>query len=519
MNSALPNLLQSVRRLAQAAGERCAIEFEGAAISYRALDRAASRVGSRLATRLPPQSRVAWLDFNTPAFFELYLGALKARCTLVAVNARLAPPEVEYILCDAEARCLFVGAEHYALVEAIESRLPQDLEIVALDGGHGRWPAYADWRAAGAESDGLLVPPPDDDVIQLYTSGTTGHPKGVCHTHRTWGEAVRALQSIGWAAFEPDSVCLASLPLFHVAGFNPACIALLTGGRVVLQRKVEPMAMLEALAKRDVTVTLLVPAALLALVTAARGRSLGFPKLRCITYGASPIAPDLLREARELFTCDFQHMYGLTENWGVGTCLVPAMHDPKLGKLESCGLPYAGCELRVIDAQGRDAAVGEVGEIVMRSPWVMREYWRQPQATAATVRDGWLWSGDAGCRDADGYVYIRDRVKDMIKSGGENVYPAEVENALYGHPAVADVAVIGIPDERWGEAVTAVVVLRPGASFDEADLLAHARARIGGYKVPKSVRVVAELPRNASGKILRRVLREQFWQGRRHRVN
>ena len=203
----------------------------------------------------------------------------------------------------------------------------------------------------------------------------------------------------------------------------------------------------------------------------------------------------------------------------MGTHLPASMHEPALGKLRSVGQPYDGLELRIEDAEGKTLGPGEVGEIVMKSPWVMRGYWRNQAATDATVCDGWLHSGDAGYVDADGFVYIVDRVKDMIVSGGENVYPAEVENALHGHPAVQDVAVIGVPDERWGEAVKAIVVLRPGMTLDAAELIRYAREKIGGYKVPKSVDVVAELPRNASGKVLRRELREKYWAGRDRRVN
>jgi acyl-CoA synthetase (AMP-forming)/AMP-acid ligase II len=186
------------------------------------------------------------------------------------------------------------------------------------------------------------------------------------------------------------------------------------------------------------------------------------------------------------------------------------MHDPALGKLKSCGKPQAGCEIKVVDEGGRERPVGEVGEIIMRGAWIMRGYWNRADATQKAIREGWLWTGDAGYVDADGFLYIHDRVNDMIKPGSENVYPAEVENALFGHPAIADAAVIGVPDERWGEAVKAVLVLKPGATLDIADIERHVRERIAGFKVPRSFEVVPSLPRNASGKVLRRQLREQF---------
>jgi acyl-CoA synthetase (AMP-forming)/AMP-acid ligase II len=252
-----------------------------------------------------------------------------------------------------------------------------------------------------------------------------------------------------------------------------------------------------------------VPALILAMLNLPT-RPKALPALRSLGYGASPIPQDVLARARELFACPFDHLYGMTENVGVATMLPSAMHNPELGKLKSCGKPYPGCEVKVVDERGNEVPAGTVGEIVTRSAWTMRGYWNNDRATAETIRDGWLHTGDAGYFDADGFLYIHDRVKDMIKTGGENVYPAEVENAIFGHPAVADAAVIGVPDARWGEAVKAVLVLKPGATFDAADMDAHLRTRIGGFKIPKSYEIVTALPRNASGKVLRRHLREQF---------
>jgi len=309
------------------------------------------------------------------------------------------------------------------------------------------------------------------------------------------------------------------MPLFHVAGFSPACVTLMHGGTIVLMRRIDPHEILTLLETERISTTILVPAVILAVVHAAQGRRFAFPHLRALLYGASPISQELLRQARALFGCGFFHLYGQTENGGAATCLPASGHDPALGKLRSCGRPYAGVELKILDPEGNVVATGEVGEIAVRSAGVMRGYWKQDEATRATIRDGWLLSGDAGYVDGDGYLYIHDRVKDMIKTGSEKVYPAEVENALYGHPAIADVAAIGVPDERWGEAVKAIVVLKPGATLDVEDILAYARARIGGFKLPKSIEAIAELPRNASGKILRRVLREKYWADRERGVN
>ena len=505
-----PSTLANVRKLALDDPERPAIIYEETTISYRQLDRASNAVAqSLLREGVRSQERIALLDFNHPTFFEAYLGTLKTRCALTPVNARLAPPEVAWILNDARAPILFVGRDHYALIERIEPELKHVRRIVALHGGHPRWIAFDTWRDASTASDPALAYERDDDIVQLYTSGTTGHPKGVCHTHRIWGDAGRALANANYAMFDPTCISLVCLPLFHVAGFNPSCYVLASGGRVVLTRRSDPAEIMTLLHRHSVTNTLFVPALILAMVHLTP-RPRPVPTIRSLGYGASPMAQELLSEARKLFDCPFEHLYGMTENVGVVTSLSPAMHDPALGKLKSCGKPYQGCEVKVVDPQGRDMPTGQVGEIIMRSSWIMRGYWNQPAATAATVRDGWLWTGDAGYLDADGFLYIHDRVKDMIKSGSENVYPAEVENAIYGHPAIADVAVIGVPDERWGEAVKAVVVLKPGAQLDADELQRYLRGRIGGFKIPKTFEVVTALPRNASGKVLRRVLREQY---------
>ena len=223
-------------------------------------------------------------------------------------------------------------------------------------------------------------------------------------------------------------------------------------------------------------------------------------------------------QAAQKFKCDFVQVYGLTETTGCGTNLKPEDHDPARGKLRSCGKPNTGVEIRIVDEDGKDVPQGEVGEIIMRASSNMKGYWAKPEATADAVRDGWFYSGDAGFLDDEGYVFIHDRVKDMIVSGGENVYPAEVENALFAHPQIADVAVIGVPDEKWGEAVKACVVPEAGATLDPEEIIAFARERIAGYKLPKSVDFVDALPRNPSGKILRRELRDPYWEGQDRRV-
>jgi acyl-CoA synthetase (AMP-forming)/AMP-acid ligase II len=310
------------------------------------------------------------------------------------------------------------------------------------------------------------------------------------------------------------------MPQFHIAGSVLGLLGLNRGARTVILRETAPAEILRLIPSERVTVTFLVPALLLFMLQTPGCQEVDFSSLRRIVYGASPIAVDVLRAALTTFTCDFCHLYGLTETTGVVTCLPPEEHAlTDSPRLRSCGKPLSNAEIRVVDPDDVELRPGYVGEIVVRSPQNMHGYWNRPEATAATIRDDWLHTGDAGYVDADGYLYIHDRVKDMIISGGENVYPAEVENVLFGHPAVADAAVIGVPDPRWGEAVKAVVVLQATSPATEAELIAYCRERIAHYKAPKSVDFVASLPRNPSGKVLKRVLRAPYWAGHERQVN
>ena len=512
-------LSEAVRRGAREYPQRTALRFAAEQLTYGELDGRANCVANGLLSwRLPHQSRVAFLDLNSLQFFETFFGAAKAGCAFVGVNARLAPQEVCYVLNDATAAVLFVGREHVALVESIESQLETVQHIVALDGGHARWPDFVEWRNQHAETEPRVEVSEDDDVIQLYTSGTTGHPKGACHTHRTWRAFSEAVQAAGWASYGADTVTFVCMPLFHVAGFNLSTLTLLGGGTAIISRRFDVEEILELIPRARITDTLFVPTMIHELLSHPRAATTDFSSLRHLSYGAAPIADALLDRAQQLFGQRFVHLYGMTECLGGATYLPPAMHQPALGKQRSCGRGYAGLEVRIVDPAGHVVPPNTSGEIVVRCPWLMRGYWRNSNATDEAIRDGWLYTGDAGFLDADGYLYIQDRVKDMIVSGGENIYPAEVENAILGHPDLAEVAVIGVPDPKWGESVKALVVLKPNAVLDVDSVLRYARDRIAGYKLPKSIEAVAALPRNASGKVLRRKLREPYWQGREQRL-
>ncbi|TVQ44627.1 MAG: long-chain-fatty-acid--CoA ligase [Gammaproteobacteria bacterium] len=497
-----------------------ALLCRGETTTYGELDARASQVAQGLrGLGLAVQSRVGFLAKNDARYFEIILGCAKARMTIVGVNTRLAPPEMRYVLDDARAEVLIVGREFYDTVEALEAEFATVRTVIALDGGHPRWPAYAEWRTAQSAEDPQLAVEPEDDIQQLYTSGTTGHPKGVQITQGQWVRFAEAVLAAGWARYSPDDTIMVCMPVFHVAGANGGLLALMQGARVLVVADIVPEEIFRLIPEHRVNYTLFVPAVILMLVSQPGVEDVDFSSLRCITYGASPIAESLLERAREIFGCDFIQLYGLTENLGGATYLPAEDHGAERNKLRSCGKPYPGAEIRIVDGEGRDLPTGEVGEIAIHCGWLMKGYWQNPEATAAALREGWFLSGDAGYVDEEGYVYIHDRIKDMIVSGGENVYPAEVENALFSHPDVADVAVIGVPDERWGEAVKAIVVPRTDSGLTAEALIAHARERIAGYKLPKSVDFVAALPRNPSGKVLRRELRRDYWEGHDRQVS
>ena len=356
-------------------------------------------------------------------------------------------------------------------------------------------------------------------MIQVYTSGTTGGPKGVRLTNRNYLTTFKLTTASGGLNYKSGDTVLAAMPFFHVAGVNIALIAMASGARSAILRDAAPQLILDTIAHERVNHAFLAPALIQMLMQAPGIDGADLSSMRTLTYGASPISEDLLARASARFGCEFVQLYGMTETCGAGTFLSHADHDPAKGKLRSCGVPWPGLELKIVGEDETEVARGAVGEVLIRSPVVMKGYWNNPDATAAAIGDGWMRTGDAAYMDEDGYVFIYDRVKDMIRTGGESVYPAEVENALFGHPSIADAAVIGVPDDTWGEAVKAIVVLKPGAPPDAADIIAWARARIAHFEAPKSVDFVDSIPRNITGKVLRRELREPYWKGRDRRVN
>jgi fatty-acyl-CoA synthase len=515
----LNSLADISRQQAAKRGNSTAFYFEGRETTFAQFDRNVSKVANGLiALGQKPGARIGYMGMNSDRYFEVQLGACKANTVLVGVNWRLAGPEVVYVLNDAGCEVMFVGAEFVPMIEKIKSECPQLKHVIAVDGGHTSWPAYEAWRDSQSDRDPMVPIKADDDAIQLYTSGTTGHPKGVQLTHGNYVAFFKASQDANWADFSVGDPNLVAMPNFHVAGVNMGLTTLAQGCLGVVIKTVTPDAVFDMIEKFRIQNMFLVPAVILMLVQHPRIKTTDISCVKRMFYGASPITEELLKTAQAIFKdCGFFQLYGLTETVGGGTALQPADHRGNL--LRSCGKPYPGLDIKVVSEDGKEVKQGDVGEILIRGGVVMKGYWNKADATAKSIKDGWFYTGDAGYFDADGFLFIHDRVKDMIVSGGENIYPAEVENAVFGHAAVADVAVIGVPDEKWGEAVKAIVVLKPGSTATAEEIIAWTRARIAGYKLPKSVDFIEALPRNPSGKILRRELREPYWAGKTRRVN
>jgi acyl-CoA synthetase (AMP-forming)/AMP-acid ligase II len=499
--------------------ERRALWHRGRETTWAELDRRASRVAQALiAEGVRSGDRVCTLDKTHDAALEVIFGIAKAGAVYTPVNWRLAPREIAWVVNDAEAPVLFAGDEFADCLRAIRPELGKLRTLVRFGDAPEEAKPYAAWRDAASGVDPERDSPVDETAWQLYTSGTTGLPKGAELTHRNLVGTAQ-MGTLGFGEVRPGDVGLLSAPLYHIGGSGYALVMLYAGASVALVREFVPAEILRTLAEQRVTHTFWVPAMMLLLLDHPDCARTDFSSLRTILYGASPIPEPLLLRALERFGCGFVQAYGLTETTGAITLLPAEDHVAGSPRLRSCGRAVYCARVRVVDASGRDCAPCAVGEIAVRGEYVMKGYWKRPDATADAIRDGWFHSGDAGYLDPDGYLYIHDRVKDMIVSGGENVYPAEVENALAAHPCVADVAVIGVPDERYGEAVKAVVVLRPGAAAAEQELIEFCRDRIAGYKRPRSVDFADALPRNPTGKVLRRELREPYWKGHSRRVN
>ena len=494
-------------------------------LTYLEVDRLANRfANSLLAQGLTKGDRFTYVSLNSIEMVIMYYGAAKVGVVPVPLNYRLAPREVLYIVNDSESKLLFSQPEFIDGIDTVRSDIQNVQTYIHLSSSEDRerWVSYENWLV-NDDSNPRAHVSDTDQLYQMYTSGTTGLPKGVMSNHYSVCENISSgILFSGMELSRERSLIVA--PLYHVAAAVTAMLIIARGGSLVIVDAFDPINVVNKLEGEKISIVTLVPAMIQAcLVYVQDLDSRDFSSLRRITYGASPIAKEVLVKAMEKFGCEFSQGFGMTELSCIATGLSAEDHvraiesEPEL--LASAGRAVLGTDVRIADANDLEVPYGTVGELQVRGPQVMTGYWNKPEATAETLKDGWMHTGDAAKMDERGYIYIQDRIKDMIVSGGENIYPAEVENALFQHPAVADAAVIGIPSEQWGESVMAFLVLQGEEKPTTEELIEFCRERLAGYKLPRQVELVDVLPRNASGKVLKNQLREPYWEGIERKVN
>ena len=524
-NDAIQTLAELTVVQAKQFPEHRALIYQGQTLTYRQLHQRSQQLAQALLNvGVQAGARVAFLAQDCLQGYEILFACAHIGAVLVPVNWRLSAPEVRYILQDAEVELLFVGPKFYGPVAAILPELTNIQTTVALAGENSAiqadWLIYESWLSAATPALAANISS-KQVVVQMYTSGTTGYPKGVQLVHDSFFAIARAFTGQSWIGWGAQDISLIALPLFHIGGLWWAIRGLVAGAENVLMTSFVPTDALQAIATYGVTKTCLVPAMMQAMLAEPSSRTTNFDTLDTIVYGGSPIAETLLTQAIQIFACDFVQIYGMTETGNCAVCLPASDHSlehPQL--LKAAGKPFPGVSVAVLDAQQKPLSVGEIGEICLRSPANMVGYWKLPEATEKTLINGWIHTGDAGYLDEDGYIFICDRIKDMICYASENVYPAEVENILYQHPAIADVAVIGVPDPQWGEAIKAMVVLKPDATTTtNLDIINFARGKIANFKLPRTVDFIEALPRTPSGKVQKGKLREPYWQGHKRKVN
>jgi fatty-acyl-CoA synthase len=472
--------------------------------SYRELNERANRfANAMLRLGVGHGDRVAMLALNEPEYYDMLFGLGKIGAILVPVNYRLAGPEVEFILSDCGARVFVFGGDFVDTVDSVRRQIPAE-DFVAISDETPEWATCYETMIRGASDQEPVIAGGDDDTLTiLYTSGTTGRPKGaeLSHSYYFWS-SVNLMATLGVQIGDSP---LVALPLFHIGGLAGPPWFVYQGAKTVLLRSLDPKRFLELLGEEKISGFGSVPALLDFLKLVPDFEKYDWSSVNVILVYAAPVPVSLIEEYAAS-GIEVRQLYGLTEN---NTGSVLGAEDAAL-KAGSCGKPFFHTRVRVVDDEGRDVEPGEKGEVLLHAPNTMKGYWNRPEDTAEALKDGWLHTGDVATMDEDGYLYIMDRKKDMIISGGENIYPAEIEDALLRHPKVADVAVIGYPDEKWGEAVKAIMVVKKGEELKERELIDWCQGEIGRFKIPKKVVFTDAIPRTPTGKILKRILREEF---------
>lgn len=500
--------------------DRTAIVFEGKRITYQQIESRSNRLANGL-NRLPGSKgdRVGILLANSLEAVEAIVGVAKSKRAMLALNARHTAQEHTYVFNDSEAQTVIFGKEFWNIIEEVRNEAKGVRNFICVGRKGPGVLGYEEWLSEQATNEPREEINPDDIDRIHYTSGTTGRPKGAVSTYRIGGARIRNILANLDEAISPEDINLNVGPLTHAAGLVMTSYYIKGATNVILPR-FDLELILRTIQEERVTNLLLIPTMIVMLLNHPEIRQYNLSTLKGIYYGTSPISAQKLKEALSVFGRIFRQNYGLTEAPQPITVLRKEDHivegtEEEVHRLASAGRPVLGVEVRVVKENGEDVAPGEIGEILIRSDTVMQGYWKLPEATTAALKDGCLHTGDMATVDAKGYVFIVDRKHNMIISGGFNIYPHEVEEAINKHPAVLEAAVIGVPDEIWGESVKALVVLKQGQKATEKEIVEVCRKNLASYKKPKSVEFVSELPRNPYGKVLYNALKEKYWKGMR----
>lgn len=510
-----------VRRALKRHAERLAIVDYDRTCTYGDLDRTSDSVAAYLRDLgLKPGDRVALVLHNRMEFIQAELGIIKAGLVKVPINNKLSVPEIVDILADSEASALFLEPEFEAGIIEAATRLPTLKTLISPQPSRPNVVGMASITDQARDPIPSVVAPGDLYLLR-YSGGTTGRPKGIMHSHASCVDI--AISVVREYTLKASDAFLHVAHLSHGQNFVwPGLVA--QGATLVMMRRFDPLEVLESIQRHRITRLHMVPTMMNAVFGHERVDEFDLSSLGAVVYASAPMGTEQIRRLYAKLGPRISQTYTLSESAVITTMLKPEDHiidgtEEQIGRLASCGREVLDVELRIVDDNLKELPPGEVGEIAIRSPGNMMGYWRQPELTARVLRDGWVLSGDLGRKDAAGYVFLVDRKDDKIITGGFNVFPREVEDVLYAHPAVREAAVVAVPDERWGEAITGVVALRPGATCTEAELIEFCGQHLAGYKKPKQVLIRDELPKSPVGKILRRAVREPFWAGKTRQIN
>lgn len=501
--------------------DRTAVVFEDRRVTFEQLQARVNRLANALSdVGVGSGDRVAILEVNTDRYVEAYFAAAKLDAIFVPLNFRARAAELSYMINDCTPTVVLAGPRYTDLVNSFAKDVECVEHYISLEGEIDGWLSYEGITGAASEDELMFPAAKDDDTTMLmFTAGTTGFPKGVMLTHESFSSYI--LSNVMPADPEQEERNILTVPLYHIAGMQGVISAIYGGRTLIIQRQFEANEWMELVERERADRAMMVPTMLKMLMEHENFASHDLSSLKVITYGAAPMPLEVIKRAIAVFPgTHFINAFGATETAATITMLPPEDHiltgteeevEKKLKRLSSIGKPLEDVEVWILGEDGERMPVGEVGDIVARGSRVMKGYWNMEDATAEILRDGWLHTGDLGYEDEDGYIFLSGRAADFIKRGGEMISPEEVEQVLQSHPAIDEAAIIGIPDDNWGERVRAIVVAKNGQNVDEADVIEYCRQRLASYKKPESVVVTDELPRNPMGKVLKTVLREQFY--------